>query len=433
MENICEECNNTYTYNLVDFGIKINSTICINCYRKYLKPTSCKTTRKKLCDKDCFTCFNRSLASHDKVFYVNLGKLDEMKLQLPRYMCKLSGKKYPFIGECGHFIVKSLDTIIGKVTWCSDKKCIQNRTKNTNMKIYGVENVFQNSDIKEKIKSVILEKYQVDNPMKSDKIKEKVRNTNLERYNVACVFHNEEIREKIKNTNLERYNVEYALQSKEIREKIKNTNLERYNVENPFQSEEIREKIKITNLEKYETDSPMKNDKVKQKVRDTNLKIYGVKCVFQSDEIKEKIKQTNLRKYNTENPMQNPDIWHKQQMSAFLYKPYTFPNGRQVLVQGYENWALDILINMYPESDIKTCSEHKLCIDYVYDDEYHKYFPDIYISSNNLIIEVKSDYTYESREDINLAKAKACVNAGYKFQFYIFNKDEELDIHDIYK
>jgi hypothetical protein len=49
------------------------------------------------------------------------------------------------------------------------------------------------------------------------------------------------------------------------------------------------------------------------------------------------------------------------------------------------------------------------------------YFPDIYIPKQNLIIEVKSTYTYSKEYDKNIAKANATKNTGYNFEFWIYD------------
>jgi len=38
-------------------------------------------------------------------------------------------------------------------------------------------------------------------------------------------------------------------------------------------------------------------------------------------------------------------------------------------------------------------------VKYMIDDKEHSYYPDIFIPSDNLIIEVKSDYTYEKDKE----------------------------------
>ena len=54
--------------------------------------------------------------------------------------------------------------------------------KDTNLKKYGVENVFQSEQIKEKIKQINIEKYGTENPMQNEQIKNKSMKTQKERY-----------------------------------------------------------------------------------------------------------------------------------------------------------------------------------------------------------------------------------------------------------
>ena len=81
-----------------------------------------------------------------------------------------------------------------------------------------------------KTKQSCLKKYGVENPSQSQEIKSKTARTNLEKYGSENVFGSKKIREKIKKTNLEKYGVEYTGSSDQIREKIKKTNLEKYGV-----------------------------------------------------------------------------------------------------------------------------------------------------------------------------------------------------------
>jgi hypothetical protein len=49
----------------------------------------------------------------------------------------------------------------------------------------------------------------------------------------------------------------------------------------------------------------------------------------------------------------------------------------------------------------------------------------MYIPSLNLIVEVKSDYTYKVSRRQNQAKKRACLKAGYKFDLYVMDSKGE--------
>lgn len=91
---------------------------------------------------------------------------------------------------------------------------------------------------KEKSKQTCLERYGVDNPMKLELNKEKSKQTCLERYgseyylnSQQYLFIKDECKEKSKQTCLERYGGLNSMSSDEIKNKVKQTCLERYGVE----------------------------------------------------------------------------------------------------------------------------------------------------------------------------------------------------------
>lgn len=56
---------------------------------------------------------------------------------------------------------------------------------------------------------------------------------------------------------------------------------------------------------------------------------------------------------------------------------------------------------------------------YEYQNKLHRYYPDIYIPEENLIIEVKSEYFMLKEFQKNMHKAIACKSAGYEFKFEV--------------
>jgi len=55
------------------------------------------------------------------------------------------------------------------------------------------------------------------------------------------------------------------------------------------------------------------------------------------------------------------------------------------------------------------------------DQKKHRYYPDFYIPSKNLIVEVKSKFTYEGNIQTNLLKMKACLDSGFDYRFMILS------------
>jgi DNA-directed RNA polymerase subunit RPC12/RpoP len=87
--------------------------------------------------------------------------------------------------------------------------------------------------------------------------------------------------------------------------------------------------------------------------------------------------------------------FEKNEGSKVRYKDYTLPSGKVIKIQGYENMALDELVQHFSEDDLVTKRTEVPEMKYELNGKIGSYFPDIYIKSENLIIEVKSSWTYK--------------------------------------
>jgi hypothetical protein len=215
------------------------------------------------------------------------------------------------------------------------------------------------------------------------------------------------------------------MQNKDVQNKSKNVCIEKYGFENVFQNEEIKQKSKETCILKYNCEYANQNEEIKDKIKETVLEKYGVISILLNEDIRNKIKQTNIEKYGFEYPMQNAVISNKAASTSSKYKKYILPSNNIINIQGYEDIALDILLKKYNENDIITQRIDMPIIMYRKKTK-HRYFPDIYIPKDNLIIEVKSDWTYKKELIKNILKALATRKLGYNFETWIFNSKMEL-------
>lgn len=105
------------------------------------------------------------------------------------------------------------------------------------------------------------------------------------------------------------------------------------------------------------------------------------------------------------------------------YYDYELPSGSVARVQGYEPKALDKLLETFKETDIVVGTRNIINeiggIKYIYNDNEHVYYPDMFIKSTNTIIEVKSQWTFDKWKEKNLAKERACLEQGFNFEFMI--------------
>ena len=110
------------------------------------------------------------------------------------------------------------------------------------------------------------------------------------------------------------------------------------------------------------------------------------------------------------------------------FKDYTLPSGKVIQVQVYDPYALDILFKAgYDEDDIITDVKEVPQVTYkMTDGTTHKYLPDIYVKSENWLIEVKSTLTLETGNDMLPVKNQACVDAGYYFDVWTFDSKGEV-------
>ena len=184
-----------------------------------------------------------------------------------------------------------------------DRKKVYEKSKQTCLEKYGIENTFQLEIIKEKSKQTKLEKY----GDKNYRNKEKSKQTCLEKYGVEHYAQTNDFTKKIKQTKLEKYGDENYNNF----EKYKETCLKKYGVENTFQNEDIKNKIKQTNLERYGAKNVSQVEIIKEKSKQTCLEKYGVEHYTQTFDYKEKSKQTCLEKYGYKNPVQSDIIKNK--------------------------------------------------------------------------------------------------------------------------
>jgi hypothetical protein len=349
--------------------------------------------------------------------------------------------KIKFTCPCGSEGLCSFRDLYERTMKCREcKKLIgKEKIKQTNLKKIGVENPFQSKEIQEKIKQSNLKNLGVEYSFQSKEVREKIKQSNLKNLGVENPFQSKEIKEKIKQTNLKNLGVEYATQSEKTKEKAKQTNLRIYGAEYHTQTETGKEKVRQSNIKNHGVANVFQSEEIKEKNKQTHIKNYGVANVFQSKEIKDKIKKGFLDTYGVEYPQQVPEIFEKNQKSSLKLKPYTFPSGKEVKIQGYENHALDKLLQTYQEEDLTIGVSLVPKIIYTHEGKTKRYYPDIYIPKDNLIIEVKSTYTLKRELEKNLAKRRACIGQGYDFKFWIFhrgqlvqeiNKDQEyIELH----
>ncbi len=179
------------------------------------------------------------------------------------------------------------------------------------------------------------------------------------------------------------------------------------------------EKYKETCLEKYGVINTGLLSNVKEKIQKSFKEHFGGHPK-QNEKVQEKWKQTCLEKYGG-HPNQNREVQIKAEKNSYKFKTFTFPSGKPVKCQGYEDRALTELCVSHKEEDIIVGRGEVPIIPFYIGEVEHKYFPDIYLKSENLIIEVKSEWTIKLKRAYLEEKAKGVLVAGYKFELWLYN------------
>jgi hypothetical protein len=191
----------------------------------------------------------------------------------------------------------------------------------------------------------------------------------------------------------------------------------------------LHEFLDLVQLQEYlnnHTTNKNKDDE-KDKIIDTlsdiniNDNMFNIH-VSLKDDVKSRIDVEKLKQSI------NKTIEKACKVNNYTYKKYIFPSGKSVNYQGYENFALDELCKVYSEEDIENDRKHIPNVKYTLKNKLHYYYPDIYIKSKNLIIEVKSNYTYKQHLIRNIIKSLAVKKAGYNFEFWIYSDKAKTKI-----
>ena len=187
-----------------------------------------------------------------------------------------------------------------------------------------------------------------------------------------------------------------------------------------------------TNVELYGAANVFASAEIKKKIRAYYQRVHGVDHNMQLEECKEKVRQTSLKKFGATNVMKTHEGLRRHHAALGRDVIYTFPRGRQVAVQGYEPFCIDLLLKEYDEDDLRFGAEIEGSPFHYTHPETERdscYFPDMYVVSTRTVVEVKSPYFYDLEKDKNLAKWRAVKERGYNMKVYVFigNKLQRIE------
>lgn len=204
--------------------------------------------------------------------------------------------------------------------------------------------------------------------------------------------------------------------------------IKKHGTSNLWEIPGYRENLEKSNFNKFGEKYYTSTKEFKEKSNKTFKEKFGGHPT-KLKEVQDKKRKTNLEKYGYSHRLKDPQKYEEYTKTSFQYKDYIFPSGRIERIQGYENFAIDLLLKNHDEKNI-IISETEIT-KYIGKIKYGKdrrYFPDIFLRDINKIIEVKSDYTYQCNLEENIQKREAIIKQGILFEFWIFDKKGNLVI-----
>jgi hypothetical protein len=140
-----------------------------------------------------------------------------------------------------------------------------------------------------------------------------------------------------------------------------------------------------------------------------------------------KFEATCTDKYGVRNVSQDLEIQERMAKRRRTAKEYALPSGRKITVEGFENLALDRLLHSYEENDLLIGAQDQIPrIWYDIDGKKYSYTPDICITSERTLVEVKFLHFYDDQKEKNVLKFNAVLQHGYALKLLFFDKKERM-------
>lgn len=249
---------------------------------------------------------------------------------------------------------------------------------------YGVKNVFQNEEIKERMKKKKLEKYGDENYSNRKQAKETIENHKIENVNYYEDIHQKRISTNIKNGKDPEWN---------NRQKYKYTR-ELHMMENPNFIHDMIQKTMDTKVKNGHSPTWNNSEQTKktkkdrygdekynnyEKTKKTKIEKYG----DENYNNHEQYEQTCINKYGVKSSMMVDSIVQKSRLSYF----YDNQNFRSIPELAFYIYLKD--------NNISFKYQPNVYFEYVFDGIKHKYHPDFLLLDDNEIIEIKGDHFFK--------------------------------------
>lgn len=157
----------------------------------------------------------------------------------------------------------------------------------------------------------------------------KRESTLLARYGVRNVSQYDEVKQRKRETTRRNHGVDYPAQNKALFKKQLDTMRERHGVEHAMQREDFRVRAKETIRHRYGTKG-LGCDAISNTKAETNFERYGTKHPSQNRDIKDQKLTTMRERWGVDNPSQHPDI--QQRKSNTFMERYGVPSASYIKI-----------------------------------------------------------------------------------------------------
>lgn len=251
--------------------------------------------------------------------------------------------------------------------------------------------------------------------------KAKRKQTNLKKYGTENPFKDTE---KMKQLRKDKLGVENVSQLDSVKEKKKQNSLKKFGTENPAQSAEVQNKIRATNLKKLGVENPLASKAVQDRIKQTNRNRFGYDYHTQSPEFREHLRAVwQDKKKRAELSKKVSKTWAQKTAEEIrlirskAHKVYEYQDE-------FFDSSWELAVWIWAKDKGKNIIREPICIEYDFKGTKHKYFPDFEIDEK--LIEVKGDHFFNakgemicpwdsSRNEIYQAKHLAALEAGVEF------------------
>jgi hypothetical protein len=322
---------------------------------------------------------------------------------------------------------------------CSGSRAeVKQKRISTNIKKFGVENVFQSPLFQEKIKDSIEKKYGVSNISKSNHFKNIVTN------NWKCISDEErkQIIDKRKKTTYERLGVEHVSQSEIVKQKVKETNQKNYGVDcffqtnefkknfvNPFNTTEGQDAAKEGMYRQWGVFNASQIPNIAEKKKDTCHKKYG-KDWFNQKHISDDSIAIIQNKEKFASLLKDIGVWQLSKLLnisvSYVYRIHR-DFGLDIITPQHSSYEMELAQLLQKHNVYYEANNRKIC---------NPKEIDIFIPKNNLAIEINGLYWHSDgignkNKNYHYEKMNKCAEQGIQL-LQIF-EDEWVHKADICK